>query len=100
MEQSIYKYHIDPDPEVGIEIECLGTVKAMIDHYYSDLPIKQARTEVEKLIGGWCTGTTWYEVSKPCLACGQHPTKPIVLAGELKADYYCDKCRPAEVTKV
>jgi len=94
VEQYVYQFRLDPDLGKPIEVSRLRSVKGMIDHYYSNLTIKQARVEVEKLIGGWCTERTWYEVSKPCLTCGQHPGKPVIPAGELKAEYYCDECRP------
>lgn len=94
MEQSIYKFCLDPDPNIGIEIEDMGTVEEMALRYYPTIPIEQARLEVGKLIAGWCSERTWYEISKPCQTCGQHPGKPVIPDGELKADYYCDECRP------
>lgn len=94
MEEYIYQFRLNPNPGEKIEIECLGTVSGMMDRYFGNFSPERKRAEVEKLINDWNTERTWYEISKPCQTCGQHPGKPIIPLGELKADYYCNECRP------
>lgn len=100
MEEYVYQFHLNPDPGEGIDIKRLRSVRNMADRYFGNFPPEKQRAEVEKLINGWNTERTWYEIGKPCLTCGQHPAKPIIPEGELDAVYYCDKCRPPEAATV
>lgn len=88
----IYRFHLNPDPEVGIELSDEGTVRAKIQSFYSDLPIDQEIEKVKTLVQGWNTERTWYEIAGPCKDCHEQIGRPVITLGSMDVEYVCGGC--------